>query len=42
VKSNIYDRETGELASEVILNSAALRDSYGQYVEDATALGKEL
>jgi len=42
VKSRIYDGETGELASEVILNSAALRDSCEEYVEDATALGKEL
>ena len=42
VKSNIYDGETGELACEVILNSAVLRDSYEEYVEDATALGKEL
>ena len=36
------DAETGELACEVILNSASLRDSYEEYVEDATALGKEL
>jgi hypothetical protein len=42
VKSRIYDRETGELACEVVLNSAALRDSYEEYVEEATALGKEL
>lgn len=42
VKSRIYDGETGELACEVLLNSAALRDSYEEYVEDATAPGKEL
>lgn len=42
VKSRIYDGETGELACEVLLNSAALRDSYEEYVEDATVLGKEL
>ncbi len=42
VKSKIYDAETGDLACEVILNSASLRDSYEEYVEDATALGKEL
>jgi hypothetical protein len=42
VKSSIFDGETGELACEVILNSTALRDSYEEYVEEATALGKEL
>ena len=42
IKSSIYDGESGDLACEMILNSATLKDSYARYAEDAAALGKGL
>ena len=42
IKSSIFDAETGELACEMILNSATLKASYEKYAEDALALGKSL
>ena len=42
VRSSIYDAESGDLACEVILNSATLKASYEKYEEDAKALGKKL
>lgn len=40
IKSSIFDGESGELACEMILNSATLKDSYEKYEEDARELGK--
>lgn len=42
VKTRIYDTETRDLVAEVILNSATLKESYANYLEDAAALGKQL
>ncbi len=42
VKTSVYDRKTGDLVAEVVLNSATLKDSYANYAEDAAALGKQL
>ena len=40
--TRVIDAETNELAAEVILNSATLKDSYAHYTTDAAALGKDL
>ncbi|RPG46907.1 MAG: hypothetical protein CBC94_004985 [Gammaproteobacteria bacterium TMED134] len=40
IMTRVIDAETNELAAEVILNSATLKDSYAKYAEDAKALGK--
>ena len=40
--TRVIDAETNELAAEVILNSATLKDSYENYAADAAALGKDL
>lgn len=42
IKTRVIDAQTKQLAAEVILNSATLKDSYAQYAEDAAALGKHL
>ena len=42
IKSSIYDAASHDLAAEVILNSATLKDSYANYAADAAALGKTL
>ena len=42
IMTRVIDAETNELAAEVILNSATLKDSYENYAADAAALGKDL
>jgi hypothetical protein len=42
VNTSVYDKATSDLAAEVILNSATLKDSYANYAKDAAALGKKL
>jgi hypothetical protein len=42
IMTRVFDAETNELAAEVILNSATLKDSYEHYAADAAALGKDL
>ena len=42
IMTRVIDAETNELAAEVILNSATLKDSYEHYATDAAALGKDL
>ncbi|MGI9219618.1 MAG: hypothetical protein ACR2QS_01120 [Woeseiaceae bacterium] len=42
VRTSVIDKATRELAAEVILNSATLKDSYANYAADAAALGKQL
>ena len=40
IRSSIFDKQSGELVCEMILNSATLKDSYLNYEQDAIALGK--
>lgn len=40
VRTSVYDKHSGVLVAEAILNSAVLKDSYANYAEDAEALGK--
>jgi hypothetical protein len=42
IKTSVYDKESGNLVAEAILNSATLKDSYANYAADAAALGKQL
>ena len=42
IMTRVIDAETNELAAEVILNSATLKDSYEHYATDAATLGKDL
>ncbi len=41
VRTKVYDGTTRELAAEMILNSATLKNSYAKYDEEARALGKQ-
>jgi len=40
IRTRIYDGKTRELAAEMTLNSATLKDSYARYTDDAKELGK--
>lgn len=42
IMTRVINADTNELAAEVILNSATLKDSYANYAADASALGKDL
>jgi hypothetical protein len=42
ILTRVIDAETHELAAEVILNSATLKDSYADYAADAATLRKDL
>lgn len=42
IKSGIFDKQTGDLVCEMVLNSALLKESYERYEQDARALGKSL
>src|SRR5581483_4326293 len=40
VRTRVYDGATRELAAEMILNGATLKNSYARYDEEARALGR--
>jgi hypothetical protein len=42
IKTSVFDAQTNTLVAETILNSAAMKDSYADYEDEARALGKNL